>query len=127
MEKKERCCVEVRIQGFSFPRYKQCDRLGKIIRSGKWYCKQHDPIAVKERAKKRSKKHDAEWDYKIRQQLCVNACKGISNKSLKNGIVTSMLEALKKTEGCLVVMTDEHLVENLLLLIRKVIAKAGER
>lgn len=39
----------------------QCTRAGKVEREGKWYCRQHDPVAVAERRAKAQAKWEAEW------------------------------------------------------------------
>lgn len=39
-----------------------CIRAGKVERDGKWYCKQHDPDAVKAKKEARYKKIQAEYD-----------------------------------------------------------------
>lgn len=59
MEYKDHCCVRV---------YRGRDVLGHlcqkppaIVRDGKTYCAVHDPVAVKERDKKRQARWDEEW------------------------------------------------------------------
>lgn len=32
-----------------------CPKSGVIVRDGKWYCKRHDPVAIRNRAAKRKK------------------------------------------------------------------------
>ncbi len=43
-------------------RYHQCVRNGKIERNGKWYCKQHDPVAIKKKRDDESAAWKAERD-----------------------------------------------------------------
>jgi hypothetical protein len=40
----------------------QCSRRGQVEREGKWYCKQHDPVAVAERRAASLTKYEAERD-----------------------------------------------------------------
>lgn len=42
----------------------QCPRSGTIERAGKWYCKQHDPEAVKARSEERSARWERESSVK---------------------------------------------------------------
>lgn len=46
-ETKERCCKERGHQGWN---HWQCSRKGTVRRDGKWYCAQHDPVAVEAKA-----------------------------------------------------------------------------
>lgn len=39
-----------------------CTRRGVIQRDGKWYCRQHDPVAVKASANKRDAAWRTKWD-----------------------------------------------------------------
>ena len=53
----QRCCQTIfgeRVQSW------QCTRAGKVGRDGKWYCKQHDPVAVKAKQEAWQAKWDAE-------------------------------------------------------------------
>ena len=38
-----------------------CSRKGKIERDGKWYCKQHDPVAIKARRDETDRKYREHW------------------------------------------------------------------
>lgn len=67
-----------------------CSRNGKVERDGKWYCGQHDPVAVEERRAARSRRWDEEdarreavrKEARIRREradLCVTALEGIAD------------------------------------------------
>lgn len=59
MKNKHRC--EKSVYDYSVSQSFQCSRNGKYEHEGKWYCSQHYPPHVKERAEKRSQKWNAEW------------------------------------------------------------------
>jgi hypothetical protein len=46
----------------------QCARNGVVERDGKFYCKQHDPVAVRQRDADRSAAWDAQWAAKEAQR-----------------------------------------------------------
>lgn len=54
---KKRCC-KITLRGGPYP---ECQRVASVRYKGKWYCKQHDPVAVEARRKGRNDKWDAEW------------------------------------------------------------------
>ena len=58
---KTRCSVTVWDRSGTY-NY-QCTRTGSVERDGKRYCRQHDPVAVEERTKKRN----AEWERERKQ------------------------------------------------------------
>ena len=65
---------------------RNCLRKGKVQREGEWYCKQHDPVAVKakqdaEKAKYQAQHKRQKEDYARRQAL----------EKLANGIETKDL------------------------------------
>lgn len=60
-EMKHQCCEQIR-ENTVCPRYHQCSRAGVIERDGNWYCKQHDPIAVKAKQEQRNADWQAKWD-----------------------------------------------------------------
>lgn len=51
MSDKHQCCA--RVTNETGWHDHQCIRNGKVERDGKWYCGQHDPIAVEQRDRKR--------------------------------------------------------------------------
>lgn len=59
----QRCCK--RLYGYID---RHCTRTGVVKREGKWYCKQHDPVAVSARIKKRDAKWQAAWDARDTRQ-----------------------------------------------------------
>lgn len=80
MQNQNKCCAEVNRDGWHIG---QCARSGVVFRDGKWYCKQHDPVAVKEKSDKRweefKKKSDQEREKRKRREACENAMNGISD------------------------------------------------
>lgn len=76
----EKCSRIVPSKGMGI-QFHKCTRSGSVIRGGKWYCKQHDPVAVKAKHDERSRKWNDEWNAKAavarRQSVCVNAMEGI--------------------------------------------------
>lgn len=59
MRIKNHCCGQVRSSD-GWHTYR-CSREGVIEREGKFYCRQHDPVAVKARHDARDAKWEAEW------------------------------------------------------------------
>lgn len=41
--------------------YRGCSRRATVLRDGKWYCHQHDPVEVKRRDAERRAKWEAKW------------------------------------------------------------------
>lgn len=58
------CCQQVREAG-SWPRFHQCSRKSVVVREGKAYCAQHDPVKV---ASKQNARQQA-LDRKMAKQL----------------------------------------------------------
>ena len=92
----ERCCKRVSDHiGFNFF---QCERRGKIEHDGKFYCWQHDPVAVKSREKASQDKFEAEWAAQrkgwSRTTAEKQACEGISTDSLTPGLVRELVATL---------------------------------
>ena len=54
------CCATFYPNG-SYHR-SQCSRKGSVERDGKWYCKTHDPEAVKKRDEMREKRYEYKWE-----------------------------------------------------------------
>lgn len=54
----EQCCNRVSDGWHS----RQCTRSAKVERDGKWYCGQHDPVAIEAKDKARREKRDREWE-----------------------------------------------------------------
>ncbi len=83
---KERCSEQVR-DGGMWPRHHQCLRNGVVLCDGKWYCKQHDPVAVEKRAEELRAKYDAKWDKGQeewrRKKAMAKVCGGISTDDLE--------------------------------------------
>jgi len=65
----------------------QCLRNGVVQREGKWYCKQHDPVAIKKRDAIRIAKYEKVWEIKEerwrREAAMKQACDGISTDDLE--------------------------------------------
>lgn len=56
----EKCSAKVSTRQGAWSRFVRCSRNGVITRSGKWYCKQHDPEAVKKREEESRAKYEVE-------------------------------------------------------------------
>lgn len=55
---KNKCCAKVRSPGMCFHfHYHQCQRIGKVVREGNWYCRQHDPVEIRNRKEARADRH----------------------------------------------------------------------
>lgn len=63
----ERRCVKNVPYGGRSVSFHQCTRLGIVVREGKWYCKQHDPVEVQAKDAIRQKKWEDEWAAKDKQ------------------------------------------------------------
>ncbi len=83
---KERCSGRVRNKG-TWPSFHHCSRYGIVQLEGKWYCNQHDPVAVKKRDDERDAKYEKEWDkkeeHRRRDAAMKQACDGISTDDLE--------------------------------------------
>lgn len=88
----EKCCEQIYNGTF---RYSQCSRNGTIQRNGKWYCRQHDPVA---RQEARDSRH-AKWaaDLQLKRQEVETAIKQKQAWNLlKERFPDDPLEGLKK-------------------------------
>jgi hypothetical protein len=56
-KQKRQCCVDV----WSDYVHHQCSRSAVVIRDGKPYCRQHDPVAQAEKKQAAQAKYEAEW------------------------------------------------------------------
>jgi hypothetical protein len=56
-----RCSKSVYPAGMNWPRPRQCEREGKVQRTGQWFCRQHDPEKVAE-------KHDEAHNQFLKRQ-----------------------------------------------------------
>ena len=68
----------------------RCSRKGVVEREGKFYCKQHDPVAKAKRDTEALTKFEEECDEKSafikRQGLCVDYCKNLPIEELEKRI-----------------------------------------
>lgn len=95
-EPKASCCA--RIHYGDWGRSRPCARSGSIERDGKYYCKQHDPVA---KEAKRDEQH-ATWlaarkakrDEQERIASCVSACAGIPNPAAAMAVARTELNHL---------------------------------
>ena len=51
-----------------------CSRKGIVEREGKFYCKQHDPVRIKDQEEKQNRKWDQEWAEAKAKRDHINAC-----------------------------------------------------
>ncbi len=61
-----KCKVQVRNEGM-WPSYHPCKFKGIIERDGEWYCKKHDPVAIKEKYEQQDKLDEEEYKRKDEQ------------------------------------------------------------
>jgi len=71
-------------------RYHKCGVTAKYVRDGKWYCKRHDPVAIKERDKKRDDKFNKMFEESQkkshRREVEIAYCKEISTEYMEDVI-----------------------------------------
>lgn len=102
MTSKQQCCVEV----WGEWRSHQCSRAGKIERDGKFYCGQHDPVAIKEKDEEKRRQREAESKARARQaelqSLRYQVCAGLTAADLRRvldlGGVKALLPAPQEAE-----------------------------
>ena len=72
-----------------------CSRDGVVERDGIWFCKLHDPVAIKQKDEAKEAKWDAKWKAKQtqwnRESAEHKSCKGIPTKALEEGIIQEMI------------------------------------
>lgn len=77
----------------------QCSRKAKVTRDGKGYCTQHDPVRVAQKRKDETAKWKAESATRNaerhRRDLERQACEGISNEALDDGVIQEMVVLMK--------------------------------
>ena len=95
------CCAMTSGGAWGFPG--QCSRNGKILRDGKLYCKQHDPVRVAAKEKERQDKYDTECEarqkFHKRALACENAGKGIATDDLNPGMIAAMIAEKRRLEN----------------------------
>ena len=95
---KVRCSAEVMGEGGWHRR--PCARNGVIQRDGKWYCKQHDPVAVKKRMDDQKAQWEKEWEEdkkkRYRDRAMQKACEGVPTKVLEKISVKELLDKLEE-------------------------------
>lgn len=57
----QKCSERVRSEG-RWLSFHQCPRPGSVERDGKFFCKQHDPVAVRSKRAARDARWKSEWD-----------------------------------------------------------------
>ena len=57
----QKCSERVHDKG-RWPSFHQCPRPGSVERDGKFYCKQHDPVAVRSKRDARDAKWESDWN-----------------------------------------------------------------
>ncbi len=74
-----------------------CSRKGIVEREGKFYCKQHDPVRIKDQEEKQNRKWDQEWAEAKAKRDHINACvRAIESIGGDPETVGELREALKK-------------------------------
>lgn len=95
--------------GFGFGQY-TCSRNGKVERDGKWYCKQHDPVGIKERGdrnyakwnannKRESDERKAKAASEAHRDKCEAALAGLNPEALA-GLIAAVEHFLDMNEMC---------------------------
>lgn len=74
----------------------QCNRRATVECEGKWYCWQHDPVRMKEKAEEDEKRYrrSLEMDslrYK-RREAEEKACAGVPTEDLRPGMLRELLD-----------------------------------
>jgi len=73
----------------------QCSRRGVVTRDDRLYCKQHDPVAVHKKDKKKSAELKAKYAYqreeRERAAACSAACEGVPVSMLQSGMVMKLV------------------------------------
>lgn len=89
-------CVEIVHNGGRTVSFHPCERHGAVVRDGKWYCKQHDPVAVRQRRDVADAKFRAEYAASERasrrQQLLLKLADGITLEQLEAGVVRVVVD-----------------------------------
>ena len=69
------CCATVSGEKvFLRYHYKPCGRTATVERNGKWYCKMHDPVRIREREDARREENNAQWKAEDNRRMFVIAC-----------------------------------------------------
>ena len=75
------CCT--RLGKFNMTRLVPCEHPGTVERDGKWYCRRHDPVAIKTRQDARYQRYVGKikraTDERIRALDCFKACVGMQD------------------------------------------------
>jgi hypothetical protein len=112
MKEYQHQCVEDVIpnERYGFVHKHRCMREGIVERGGKWYCKQHDPVAIEAKLKAKtaiwkaaSDKRNAEYH---RTNVTAKACEKIPTKALEAGVIQEMIEVCKSLDGLLFEYAD---------------------
>lgn len=106
------CAGSILETGIAWPKYRKCSRHGKIERDGKWYCKQHDPVAAEKRQTESSKRTQAVYDADQKVSKARDA---------KNAAVQAVIEAAKHR-----LATQTHLAKARLLMATNTLLEADQ-
>ncbi len=92
--KNPHCVARVMTEGAFLS--SQCSFRGRVQRDGKWYCKKHDPVAVKEKRDKRiaeiNRRFEEVKGQHERAQKCAEACEGVPTHKLRKGMLKRLME-----------------------------------
>lgn len=74
----------------------QCNRKGTVERDGKWYCWQHDPVRLKEKAEADEKQYrrslQLQREAGQRREAEAKACAGVHTSELYPGMLRELLD-----------------------------------
>jgi len=113
---REQCCKKIYTGSWS-QTSRSCSRAGTVERDGKFYCKQHDPVRIKEKQEKDRLEREQVWEERRRIKKLEKAA-------------PELLEALKAAERELedwmsvAKGDDEEKTRMTLVTIKKAIKKA---
>lgn len=69
-ETKQACSKRI-MRGYTLT---TCGADGRVEREGKWYCKRHDPVAIKAKDEAKYATRSAEWAARRKEQDRINLC-----------------------------------------------------
>lgn len=72
-KEKHTCCAKINTGSMHYPRTEQCGCKASIEREGQWYCKRHDPVAIKAKYDARRAQWKLEWEKSKKEQRLKDA------------------------------------------------------
>lgn len=114
-KEKHTCCAEIRSGDGWHSRKEACGCKASVERDGKWYCRRHDPVAIKEKDNARR----AKWKQELRENIKAQRIKAAAPDMLaalkaaldplelyhaygwpdSDGVIRQLKAAIAKAEG----------------------------